>query len=79
MSNILTRLNQIPTTKIVLIEYQKSLCVASKKEEPEIARMLRKKILIMFKIKNRKNETNKIFSLLFRFIFAVEKFRIKRR
>ena len=53
--------------------------VIPKKEEPETARKLRKKILIIFIIKKDEEAKRTMYILVFAFIFPVVKLRISRR
>lgn len=67
------------TTKTMLKEYQKNLCVISNNEEPDSARIERKKILTMFIISKDKNEKTIIFILLGIFMSGIERFKINKR
>ena len=77
--NIFTSANQIATTKIMLIAYQKIRCTNSKIAEPEINRIDIKRILRMFRRRRERKEMRIILILLGNFMLGTERLRIRRR
>jgi hypothetical protein len=75
--NNLTLKNQIPTTNKTLPAYQNNRWAISKKEFPETNIKERATIRIIFTRSRSAKENKVIVSLLDKFIFGVERLRIK--